>query len=239
MQLENQKTEFKRVDELYKVGGISQSSWEAAKMALEVTETSYNNLLENTTLSSPISGIITARNYDNGDMFSGALPVLRVEQMTPVKLLINVSEVYFTKVQKGQSVNIKLDVYENEEFEGTVTLVHPTINPATRTFPVEIKLANKDMKVRPGMFSRVTLNFGTIDHVVVPDLSVQKQPGSGERFVFVYENGKVYRRVVELGRRTGDKNDKYELLSGVENNAQVVIAGQSRLSDGQPVTVEQ
>jgi RND family efflux transporter, MFP subunit len=235
LQLDNQKTEFNRIDELYKVGGVSKSEWEAAKMMLDVRETSYNNMLENTALLSPISGIVTARNYDNGDMYSGARPVLTVEQITPVKLMINVSESYFTHVKKGQSVKIKVDVYGNEEFEGKVNLVYPTINPATRTFPVEVRLDNRDSKVRPGMFARAIMNFGTMDHVVVPDVAVEKQAGSGERYIFVYENGKVYRKVVELGRRMGSE---YELISGAENNSQVVIAGQSRLLDGIEVTVE-
>ena len=236
LQLDNQKTEFNRVDELYKIGGVSKSDWEAAKMGLDVRETAYNNMAENTALLSPINGIVTARNYDNGDMYSGALPVLVVEQITPVKLLINVSEIYYTKVRKGQPVKIKLDVYGNEEFEGVVNLVYPTINAATRTFQVEIRVANRDTKVRPGMFARVTLDFGTINNVVVPDVAVEKQSGSGERFVFVYENGKVSRKVIELGRRMGDE---YELASGVENNSQVVVAGQSRLLDGMEVRLEQ
>ena len=235
LQLDNQQAEFNRIDELYKVGGVSKSEWEAMKMMLDVRETSYNNMLENTALQSPIDGIVTARNYDNGDMFNGAQPVLVVEQITPVKLFINVSEIYYTKVRKGQSVNIKLDVYGDEEFEGVVNLVYPTINAATRTFQVEIRVANRDMKVRPGMFARVSLDFGTISRVVVPDLAVEKQAGSGERFVFTLENGKVYRKVVELGRRMGNE---YELISGVENNSQVVVAGQSRLLDGVEVQVE-
>ena len=66
-----------------------------------------------------------------------------------------------------------------------------TIDAATRTFPVEIKLDNKDMRVRPGMFARVTINFGTERRVVLPDLAVVKQTGSGDRYVYVYEDGKV------------------------------------------------
>ena len=70
-QLDNQQIEFKRIDELYKVGGASKSEWDAAKMNLDIRETSYKNLLENTSLLSPINGVVTARNYDNGDMYSG------------------------------------------------------------------------------------------------------------------------------------------------------------------------
>ena len=78
LQLDNQEIEFKRIDELYKVGGASKSEWDASKMQLDVKKTAYKNLLENTALLSPINGVVTARNYDNGDMYSGGNPVLAV-----------------------------------------------------------------------------------------------------------------------------------------------------------------
>ncbi len=235
LQLDNQEIEFKRVDELYKVGGASKSEWDASKMSLEVRRTSYKNLLENTALLSPINGVVTARNYDNGDMYGGGQPVLVIEQITPVKLIINVSEGYFTKIKKGEKVDVKLDVYGEEDFTGHVSLVYPTIDPNTRTFPVEIKLANSDQRVRPGMFARVTLNFGTANNVVVPDQAIVKRAGSGDRYVYVYKDGKVSYNKVELGRRMGTE---YELKSGVDNNSQVVIAGQIRLVNGAEVEVE-
>ena len=234
-QLDNKEIEFKRMDELYKVGGASRSEWDAAKMALDVMRSSYNNLLENTSLLSPIDGVVTARNYDNGDLYSGGTPVLTVEQITPVKLLINVSEGYFTQVKKGAPVSVKMDVYGDEEFEGRISLVYPTIDATTRTFPVEVQLTNRDQRVRPGMFARATLNFGTKEHVVVPDMAIVKRAGSGDRFVYVYKEGKVSYRQVELGRRM---DTEYELISGVENNAQVVVAGQTKLYDGAEVDVE-
>ena len=175
LQLDNQEIEFNRMDELYKVGGASKSEWDASKMQLDVQRTAYKNLLENTSLVSPINGVVTARNYDNGDMYSGGNPVLVVEQITPVKLMINVSESYFTQVKKGEPVDVKLDVYGDEIFKGTINLIYPTIDAATRTFPIEIKLDNRDQRVRPGMFARATLNFGTAENVVVPDLAIAKQ----------------------------------------------------------------
>ena len=235
LQLDNQEVEFNRIDELYKVGGASKSEWDAAKMAYDVKKTAYQNLLENTSLLSPISGVVTARNYDSGDMYSGGNPVLTVEKITPVKLLINVSEVYFTKVKKGAPVNVKLDVYGDEAFEGKISLIYPTIDPSTRTFQVEIQLPNQNQKVRPGMFARASLNFGTEENVVVPDLAIVKQAGAGDRYVYVYKDGKVTYNKVELGRRMGAE---YELKSGVPNNSQVVIAGQTRLINGTEVEVE-
>lgn len=85
------------------------------------------------------------------------------------------------------------------------------------------------------MFARATVNLGTEQHVVVPDVAIVKRAGSGERFVYVYRDGKVWFQPVQLGQRLGDK---YELLSGVDNNAQIVIAGQANLSDGIEVIVE-
>ena len=237
LQLDNQEKEFNRVDELYKVGGASKSEWDAAKTNLDVRRSSYENLLENTQLVSPLNGVVTARNFDNGDLYTSTqTPVLVVEQITPVKLMVNVSEPNFPKVTKGMPVTVKLDVYEGEEFEGKVSLVYPTIDAATHTFPVEVTLANGNQRVRPGMFARVTMNFGTKNHVVVPDMAVVKRAGSGDRFVYVFNNGKVSYNKVELGRRLGTE---YELISGVENNAQVVIAGQTRLADGVEVEVIQ
>lgn len=234
LQLDNQRIDFARIKELYAVGGVSKADFDNAKMALEVAETQYKNIMENTQLLSPIDGIVTARNYDSGDLYAGAA-ILTVEQIKPVKLLVNVSENYYSRVKKGDKATITLDALPGEAFTATVSLKYPTINASTHTFPVELSLPNKDEKVRPGMFARAQINFGTEEHVVVPDVAIVKQPGSGERFVYVYDNGKVSYVKVELGQRLGDA---YELLGGVPDGATVVIAGQSRLADGVEVRVE-
>ena len=233
-QLENIQLEYDRAFELYKVGGASKQSLDAQKTQLDVAKTAYENLKENTILVSPINGIVTARNYDSGDMIGGE-PVVTIEQMSPVKLLVNVSESFYTRVRKGMDVNVKVEVYGDEIFHGKVSLIYPTVDPQTRTFPVEIKLPNKDLKVRPGMFARVTMNFGTQNHVVSPDLSIIKQAGSGDRYIYVYKDGKVSYNKVLLGRRM---DDKYEIISGVSDGDQVVVAGQSRLTNGAEVSVE-
>lgn len=235
LQLENQETEFKRIDELYKIGGVSKSAWEAQKTGLDVSRTLLKNLEQNAQLLSPISGIITARNYDNGDMYSGALPVYVVQQIRPVKLLVNVSESYFTLVKKGMDVDIRLDVYGDDVFKGKVHLIYPTIDPATRTFPVEIRISNADDKVRPGMFARVTMNLGTVQHVVVSDQAIVKQAGSADRFVYVYQNnGTVSYQKVELGRRM---DNRYELISGVDDGDQIAVTGLNRLTNGAEVEI--
>jgi len=234
MQLKNLETEFNRIDQLYKVGGVSKSEWDNVNLQLEVARKSFQTLKENTRLQSPIDGVVTARNYDNGDLYGGQA-ILVVQKITPVKITINVSEQYYSKVEKGDEVSIELDAYPGETFTGKVSLIYPTVDAMTHTFPVEINVANADQKLRPGMFARATLNLGTLNHVVVPDLAIEKRSGSGDRFVYVYNNGKVSYTKVELGQRLGDR---YELISGVPNGAQVVITGQAKLSDGKEVEVK-
>ena len=233
-QIENLRRTYKRVAELFSVGGASQQELDNAKLQLDVAESNMKNLSENTYLHSPINGVVTARNYDVGDMFTGQLPLLTVMQINPVKLKINISESFYSKIKVGMQVDVKVDVFENETFPAKVSLIYPVIDERTRTFTVELKLSNPGSKVRPGMFARVNMNFGTVKHVVVPDRSVVKQSGSGSRFVFVYNDGKVKYTQIELGRRIGNE---YELLSGVSNGEQIVVSGLNKLQDGMEVEV--
>ncbi len=233
LQVENQEIDFKRVEELYKVGGASKAEYDNARTQLEVNKRALANKLENTVLVSPIDGVVSARNYDNGDMY-GSKPILVVEQISPVKMKINVSESLYAQTNKSLAVTATFDTYGDEKFTGKIDIIYPTIDATTHTFPVEIKIANNDRKVRPGMFGQVTVNFGTKSHVVVPDQAVVKQAGAGDYYVYTYENGRVTYNKVELGRRMGDK---YELISGIEPGSSVVIAGHTGLNNGKEVEV--
>lgn len=108
---------------------------------------------------------------------TGSDPVLVVEQIRPVKIMINVSEGLFSKVKLGMKVYVTLDSYGDEQFEGKVTRIAPTIDNATRTFQVEISIENRDERVRPGMFARVTMPYGVENNVVIPDRAVNKLMG--------------------------------------------------------------
>lgn len=235
LQIENMQVEFSRTAQLYAVGGASKAEYDNAKMQLDVISTQYRQLTENTQLLSPISGIVTARNYDNGDMYGGQ-PVLTIEQLNPVKLIAKVSENHYKDVKKGMDVEVSLDAYEGETFAGKVTIVSPTIDQATHTFPVEVTINNTSQKVRPGMFARATINFGDKNHVLIPDEALVKQIGAGDRYVYVYhkDNGTVSYNKVELGKHIGDS---YEIISGVNPGEQVVVAGQARLANGREVEV--
>lgn len=237
LQLQNQEVELQRLKSLYEAGGLSQSDYDAIQMQYNVLKTQVENLIENTTLRSPINGVVTARNYDVGDMYAMSMPIFTVEQIVPVKLLVGISESDYSKVKKGDSVQITADAIPGKTFYGKVNRIYPTVDPATRTFTVEVKVDNNYKTLRPGMFVRATINFGVNNNVVIPDVAVVKQQGSGERFVYVLneDNTVTYQKVV-LGRRMGAE---YEVLEGIPDGAKVVTGGQIRLKDGIKVVVNE
>ena len=236
MQYVNDSTELGRLTELYKIGAVAQADYDLAKLSLEITKKTYNNLLENTYLRSPINGVVTARNYDKGNMYSMTQPIFVVQQVTPVKMLINLSESMFTQVNKGMEFDITVEAYPGEIFKGKVNLIYPTVSATTHTFPVEVICQNSDQRLRPGMFARVTANFGTNHHVVVPDVAVVKQMGSGEHFIYVLQpDNTVKYQLVEVGKRLGNR---YEIINGINEGDRIVTEGQPRLKDGVTVQVK-
>ena len=235
LQLTNAERELGRVAELHKSGSATQQQLDQLTSQVDVLRETIRNLAENTDLHSPIDGVVTSRFFDAKNIFAGAQPILVVMQMSPVKVMVNISERYFPHVKTGMEVRVRLDVYPDRYFTGRINIIHPTIDQLSRTFRAEVTIANADMAIRPGMFARVELNFGAIDHVVVPDIAIIKQPGTNTRYVYTVEDGQARRHEVQLGRLIGNQ---YEVISGIEPGAQVVVAGQSRLLDQTPVKID-
>lgn len=235
LQVANDSIEYQRIKELYDIGAASQSEFDAITLAYNVALKTYNNLLENTVLISPTSGIITNRNYDKGDMYSMSKPIFVVQKIIPVKMLVNISENNYSKITKGMEVDIVADAFPDKTFKGKVNLIYPTIDPRTHTFSVEIVVDNKDEKLRPGMFARVTIKYGENFNVVIPDNAVLKQVGTGDQYVYLLNNDSTvsYTPVI-LGTRMGKK---YEIISGLNDGVTVVTSGQSRLKDNIKVDI--
>ena len=235
LQIQNDEIEYKRLKALYEEGGVSQSDFETAELGYKVRKTNYQNLLENTILRSPITGYVTARNFDQGDMFSMSAPLFTVQQVVPVKLLVGISESEYTKVKKGQTVTIKADALPGRSFTGKVERLYPTIDAATHTFRAEVHVANTDRVLRPGMYARVTVNYGSNHNIVVPDMCIVKQEGTGQKFVYLLKADNTVSYVpVTLGRHFGTE---YEVTEGISEGDMVVYKGQAALKDGVEVIV--
>ncbi|MBR3075355.1 MAG: efflux RND transporter periplasmic adaptor subunit [Bacteroidales bacterium] len=237
LKLRNDETELERVRALLAQGGISQADFDQLELACNVSRSNYRNIEENTILRSPVSGVVTARNYDRGDMFAMAQPIYTVQQITPVKILVAISETDYTRVKKGDKVSITADALPGSAFSGTVNRLYPTMDAATHTFNVEVLVPNSRRELRPGMYARVTVNFGDSYSITVPDTAISKMQGAGTRTVFVVdEEGCAQLKVVTLGRHF---DGKYEITSGLSEGDRVVAKGGSSLKSGQKVEVAQ
>ena len=235
LKLKNDETELARVKQLFEEGGVSQSDYEALELAFNVSKSSYANLLENTILRAPIGGVVSARNYDRGDMYAMAQPIYTVQQITPVKLLVPISETDYTRVKRGDKVHLTVDAIPGKSYEGSIVRLYPTMDAATHTFNAEVRVPNTNRELRPGMYARVTVDYGSNDSIVVPDAAVLKQQASGQRIVYVLNpDDTVSIKMVTTGRHFGTS---YEILSGLEEGEQVLTGGHTNLKSGDKVEV--
>ncbi|MDY0216641.1 MAG: efflux RND transporter periplasmic adaptor subunit [Bacteroidales bacterium] len=244
LQLINLEKDYRRIDTLYKAGGIAAQQYDQMKTQLDVTRSNVEFLRENVILKAPFSGVITGKYFENGELFSGApntqagkAAIVIIQQINPLKVKISVSEKYYPIIKKGMSASLTCDLYPEDTFKGKIKLIHPTINAATKTFDVEIEIPNSNEKLRPGIFARIQLEVGKEEAVVVSSSSLLVQEGTNTRYVFVYEKGVVKRVNVEVGKRYDDKIEIFseELSDGME----IVVAGQNKLVNGEKVKVIQ
>lgn len=236
VQLKNVEDDYNRLLPVFEAGGISAQQMQQAETQLRVQQEVVANLQRNIQYRSPLTGVVTARNAEAGDLLTGQ-PILHVMQIEPLKVIANISEQYFRNVKVGMPVELRVDIFPDRIFEGRVSLIYPALDPATRTFKVEVKVPNTDHVLRPGMYARTTFNMGEKQGVLVPDIAVQKQVGTAERYLYVVRGDTLAeRRRVEAGRQVGDRVD---ILSGVEPGERVAVTALSKLYDGAPVELTQ
>lgn len=242
LQLINLEKDFRRVDTLFKAGGIAAQQYDQMKMQLAVTRNNVEFLRENVNLQAPFSGVITGKFFENGELFSGApntqagkAAIVILQQINPLKVVISVSERYYPIIKKGMIATLSSDLYPTETFSGKVKLIHPTINAATKTFNVELEIPNSNEKLRPGIFARINLEVGKEEAMVVPSVALLVQEGTNIRYVFVHDNGTARRVDVEVGKRFDDQIEIFskELADGME----IIVAGQNKLLSGDKVKV--
>jgi multidrug efflux pump subunit AcrA (membrane-fusion protein) len=189
--------------------------------------------LKNATIQAPISGIISERFLDRGAYVTTAAPLIRIVAMDIVKVVVDVVEKELAQLRPGSNAEIRVDTYPNELFRGSVVRISPTVDPESRTADVEIQIENKDHRLKPGMFARVSLVLERRDGVLLLSKDSLLRE-SGPTRVFVHDKGRASLREVMLGL----EGEKYiELLSGLQDGDEVIVAGQYELTDGMPVNV--
>lgn len=242
LQLASLEKDMTRFDTLIQYGGVSKQQYDQIKTQYDVTKANVELLRTNVNLTAPFSGVITAKYFENGELFSGApntqigkAAIVVIQQITPIKAVISVSEKYYPVIKKGMEVSVKSDIYPDQDFGGKISLVYPIINAATKTFNVEIEVANRQELLRPGMYASVNMEFAKETAMVVPASAVLQQRGTNNRYVFVYEDGIARRIDVVIGKRF---DDKVEIISDkISLNDQLIVTGHSSLVDGAKVQI--
>ncbi len=232
--LKNVRSDYERLESVYKAGGISRQTLDQAETNLIIQEEIAKNLKTNIEVVSPISGVVTARNTEAGNLFISQ-PIVNVMQMDKLKVTADIPEIYFPNIKMGMNVELTTDVYPGEIFEGKVSLITPAINSDTRTFSVEVTVPNASERLRPGMFGRTKFAMSSKEGVMVPDVAVQKQIGTDDRYVFVNKGGVAERRNVTIGRLVGAE---YDIISGVAAGEEVITTAFSRISNGTQIQIQ-
>ena len=235
IQLANLETEVGRLEALLETGSVSQQTYDQTKVGYDQLKQNLAFLEQNTYVKAPFDGVISAKTYEDGELYGGQ-PIVVLTQVKKLKALIAVPETYYPLIKEGMRLTVKSEVYPEETFPATIEVVYPTIDAASHTFQCKIVIPNASEKLRAGMYVTTTLGLGKENTIVVPYQSVEKLIGSNERYVFINENGYAKRVSVKLGQRFDESIEIIapEIKAGVE----YISVGQHKLVDGVKIEVK-
>ena len=231
----NLLVEMKRVEGLIQTGSVSQQTYDQTKLQLDQTNESLDFLTKNTFVRAPFSGVISAKNYEDGELYSGQ-PILVLTQIDRLKALIAIPESYIPQVKTGMKLTLRSDVYPDKEFPATIEIVYPTVDATSHTFQAKVVMQNNGGLLRPGMYVTANLALGTEAVITAPYSAVLKLIGANDRYVFVNDNGVARRVTVEMGQRFGDDVEIFG--EGIEPGVELVTKGEARLIDGVKLDVK-
>ena len=225
----NLEREMQRMEGLIQTGSVSQQQYDQMKLSLDQTKESYKFMRTNTYVQATFTGVISAKNYEDGELYNGQ-PIVVLTQVNKLKTLVAIPESYIPQVKAGMRLSLRTEVYPDREFPATIEVVYPTVDAASHTFQVKVVVNNEQGLLRPGMYVNATLGLGKATVITAPYQAVLKLIGANDRYVFINNNGYAQRVSVEMGQRFGDEVEisAPEIVEGVE----LVTKGEARLVDG-------
>lgn len=217
------------LDDAKRLNDVAQASVEQAKAEVGLAE----QRLADTELLAPLDGVLTDRKYAAGELVPVGARILTLLQLSPIKLEVKVPEQRIGELKLGQKAAVTVDAFGGERYAGEISYVNPNLDEVSRNLMVRIMVPNRDMKIKPGMFARVSINTGAHRNILaVPRDAILSS--SEEQDVFVAENGTATKRRLELG---ASWRDLVEIVSGITEGEDVITAGQNLLKDGESVNV--
>jgi RND family efflux transporter MFP subunit len=256
--LQQAKQSYERANELFKRTLVPRQTLDDAETALQSKKASYDASLQtaknlrasiqaseatmkladrqfrDTQIRAPFDGYVEKRLVNLGELVKAQMPVIAVVRVDPLKAIAEIPEKMAPWIKDGQPVELHVDAYPQRTFEGKVSRISPAVNTATRAFPFEALVPNRDAVLKPGTFARVHIESGREDQVLtLPYSALQYRYGVNR--VFVVDNDKLGVRELKVGDRLGER---IEILAGVKAGDRVAVTDVEKLIDGAKVTVK-
>jgi multidrug efflux pump subunit AcrA (membrane-fusion protein) len=204
---------------------------EKAKSNLEYAKKMYQTI----PVICPMNGMVTHRWLDEGSQVSAKEKIITISDMSTLVIKAEVNEKYFPAIALGKKLPVILDAYPGDTLKGVVSMVYPEISADTRTLKFDVKLVKSDKKILPGMMAQLRIPTEVHENVIaIPSDAVLTNPAN-ERFVFVInKDSMALKRIVKTGIAA---KKQIEIVSGLEENENLVIMGQEMLKDSVKVKI--
>ena len=202
---------------------------ESASLNKELAEISLNKSL----ISSPLKGTIKTRHIKVGEFVRKGDKLVEILDIDKILVKVNIPEQEILSIQVGQNVEVALYIMEKKTFLGRVKNIGLEADSSNRTFPVEILVDNKERQLRAGMLARTTFTKNVDqDQIVIPRHTVLERDQG--RVVYVFEDGKAFRRDITIGL---SQQDQVQVVQGLNKGELIVVEGHTKLTDGEEVNV--
>jgi membrane fusion protein (multidrug efflux system) len=228
--------DLRRMEKLYRKASIAKAKYQdsrslyiAAQAELQIIE----DQLKNSRILAPFVGRISKKYAEQGEIVSAGTPLALLTEMDPILVKVAIPDNFIGKLQTGRPAHIRVGSYPNRLFAGVTHYLETSADPLTRTFGMEIRLANPEEKLRPGQIANVEVYLCRQDDGVFIPLDAVIGFGA-DPAVFVVKAHKAERRRIQTGAVIGQA---VEVLSGLLAGDQLVVSGQEYLKDRQPVII--
>jgi membrane fusion protein (multidrug efflux system) len=235
--LELAQSNFERNQKLRKSGNMAQSAFDASVTELELARTAVGLAkvrLDKLVIKAPFPGTLGFRTVSVGAYVTAGAPLVHLDKIDRLKVSFSVPELEFSRLAKGQQIALIADALPGEEFIATITAIDPAMDVNGRALKVRAELDNRALKLRPGLLVRVTVKGAPRRAVTVPEAAIV--PRGKDTVVFVMDNNTAREAKVSTGKYA---SGIVEIVAGVEAGQEVVVAGNTRLSNGAAVEVVQ
>ena len=243
------KSEFARLERLYKLDAISKSELDRAQADLSAARAgadAQRAKLAQKQIRAPFSGQLGIRQVNVGQYLSAGTPIVSLQAINPVFVDFTLPEQDQAAVQNGQTVTVVVDSQPGRKFSGVISAIEPMMDSKTRNFKVRARFDNADEALRPGLFARASIGLAkTASVVTIPQTSVSYNPYGNSVYVIQSVKGKaadgkvtdelvVRRRFIKTGETRGDL---VVVTDGLKAGEQVATSGLLKLQNDSKVKI--